>query len=75
MYLNCPNLCCRKVLALPEESRGTKVRCGVCGMVFAVPKEKLKKPGSATEVSSPESSPLSFVKNKQKKTGLGKKWS
>jgi len=36
----CPNLKCRKVLAVPEETRGQKVRCKHCGTTFLVPRRK-----------------------------------
>jgi len=33
----CPNLVCRKVLAVPEECRGKTVRCRNCGTNIRVP--------------------------------------
>jgi len=33
----CPNLTCRKVLSVPDETRGQKVRCKYCGTTFRVP--------------------------------------
>lgn len=33
----CPNLSCKKVLAVPNAARGSKVRCAYCGTVLAVP--------------------------------------
>lgn len=33
----CPNLLCKKILAVPNASRGSKVRCSYCGTVLAVP--------------------------------------
>ncbi len=35
--LMCPNLRCRKILAVPNTSRGKRVRCGYCGTVMMVP--------------------------------------
>ncbi|GIW74723.1 MAG: hypothetical protein KatS3mg103_1245 [Phycisphaerales bacterium] len=33
----CPNLTCRKVLAVPSSARGKTVRCRVCGTAIRVP--------------------------------------
>ncbi|HEX8876415.1 MAG TPA: hypothetical protein VF777_06680 [Phycisphaerales bacterium] len=33
----CPNLTCRKVLAVPENARGKTVRCKGCGTNIRVP--------------------------------------
>ena len=38
--LICPNLKCRKVLAVPEATRGKTVRCRACGMKINVPGDK-----------------------------------
>lgn len=35
--LMCPNLRCRKILAVPNSTRGKRVRCGYCGTVMMVP--------------------------------------
>ena len=35
--LMCPNLRCRKTLMVPDNSRGTRVRCSYCGMMLVVP--------------------------------------
>lgn len=35
--LMCPNLKCRKVLAVPQSARGKTVRCGQCGANLRVP--------------------------------------
>ena len=40
--LMCPNLRCRKVLAVPEAARGKRVRCSYCGTMFMVPKQPLR---------------------------------
>ena len=37
--LFCPNLICRMVLEVPEQTRGRRVRCSHCGMTFLVPKK------------------------------------
>jgi DNA-directed RNA polymerase subunit RPC12/RpoP len=41
--LLCPNLKCRMVLSVPEETRGKKVRCKYCGMTFIVPEKVVVK--------------------------------
>ncbi len=33
----CPNLQCRKMLAVPDEARGKIVRCSGCSGTFKVP--------------------------------------
>lgn len=33
----CPNLTCRKILAVPESARGKTVRCRGCGTNIKVP--------------------------------------
>ena len=33
----CPNLVCKKVLSVPEETRGKTVRCRACGTMIRVP--------------------------------------
>lgn len=38
--LMCPNLKCRKILAVPSTSRGTRVRCSYCGTTMFVPWSK-----------------------------------
>jgi len=40
----CPNLKCRKVLAVPERYRGHQVKCHYCSIVFAVPAAKPRSP-------------------------------
>jgi len=36
----CPNLRCRKILAVPSHARGSRVRCTYCGTLLAVPQAK-----------------------------------
>ena len=38
--LFCPNLKCRSILQVPDNTRGKKVKCGQCGTAFFVPTEK-----------------------------------
>lgn len=49
----CPNLTCRKVLAVPTSARGRTVRCKACGTNIKVPSprevkgDSKGKPGKA----------------------------
>lgn len=36
----CPNLTCRRVLAVPDSARGKTVRCKNCGTAVAIPAAK-----------------------------------
>jgi len=38
--LMCPNLRCRKILAVPDSARGSSVRCAYCQQILVVPKIK-----------------------------------
>ncbi len=38
--LICPNLRCRKILAVPDEVRGKLVKCQHCQTLFRVPESK-----------------------------------
>ena len=55
--LLCPNLKCGAVLAVPDDTRGKKVRCKYCGTTFMVPHTrkipKKKKPEKEAEVVKP----------------------
>lgn len=42
----CPSLTCRRVLAVPANSRGKNVRCKGCGATIRVP-EKAPAPAAA----------------------------
>ena len=37
MRIMCPNLTCRKILAVPQSARGKTVRCRGCGTNIRVP--------------------------------------
>jgi phage FluMu protein Com len=43
----CPNLRCRKILAVPEEVRGKQLKCPHCQTTFRVPEHR--KPVVAAE--------------------------
>ncbi|TVQ60165.1 MAG: hypothetical protein EA378_12245 [Phycisphaerales bacterium] len=46
----CPNLTCRKVLAVPVSARGKTVRCRNCGTNIRVPDSKAAvKPNDKSE--------------------------
>jgi hypothetical protein len=47
VQLICPNLKCRKLLAVPEEHRGRNVKCQYCHMLLRVPEPNEKKLASA----------------------------
>jgi hypothetical protein len=40
----CPNLTCRKVLAVPKAARGKTVRCRNCGTNIRIPSDQVKAP-------------------------------
>ncbi|MFM9995029.1 MAG: hypothetical protein ACKVU4_04420 [Phycisphaerales bacterium] len=45
----CPNLTCRKILAVPSSARGKTVRCKGCATNIRIPvKDIAAKPGTAT---------------------------
>ena len=46
----CPNLTCRKILAVPVSARGKTVRCKGCGTNIRVP----MKPGSTPPLKTAE---------------------
>jgi hypothetical protein len=43
----CPNLVCRKVLAVPAAARGRTVRCKICGTNIRVPAPDAVAPPAA----------------------------
>jgi ribosomal protein S27E len=44
----CPNLKCKRILQVPETTRGHRVRCGFCGQILVVPtKDPSKQRGRA----------------------------
>jgi hypothetical protein len=44
----CPNLACKRILAVPQHARGKLVRCRSCGMTVRIP-----PPKSAPEIAPP----------------------
>ena len=47
VQLICPNLRCRKFLAVPDDVRGKLVRCQHCQQMFRVPDGKKSDPAAA----------------------------
>lgn len=45
----CPNLVCRRVLAVPDTARGRVVRCRGCGSTIKVPNKAAPKPPPTAE--------------------------
>lgn len=50
VQLICPNLRCRKFLAVPDEIRGKLVKCQHCQTMFRVP-EPTRKPAPAASAA------------------------
>ncbi|NUQ66935.1 MAG: hypothetical protein HUU18_01455 [Phycisphaerales bacterium] len=48
----CPNLTCRKVLAVPAAARGKTVRCRCCGTNIRIPATDAGAPAKAAERKS-----------------------
>ena len=50
----CPNLKCRAILTVPDDTRGKKVGCGHCSSVLMVPKVQttVKAPATAEAQSA-----------------------
>ncbi|MFG0285609.1 MAG: hypothetical protein ACF8R7_14420 [Phycisphaerales bacterium JB039] len=48
----CPNLVCRKVLAVPAAARGRTVRCKICGTNIRVPLAEKPVESSAEAVGA-----------------------
>lgn len=46
VQLICPNLRCRKILAVPDEVRGKLVKCQFCQTAFRVP--EMRRPSGHT---------------------------
>jgi hypothetical protein len=47
LRIKCPNLTCRKILAVPANSRGKNVRCKNCGATIRVPERLAAAPNPA----------------------------
>jgi len=44
----CPNLSCRRVLAVPASARGKTIRCRGCGTNIQIPQKAVPKPATDT---------------------------
>lgn len=49
LRIMCPNLSCRKVLAVPQSARGKTVRCKACSTSIKVPLPKGSSPSDKSE--------------------------
>ena len=49
----CPNLTCKRILAVPTTARGKLVRCRGCGINLRIPNGKVAEPVPATEGAKP----------------------
>ena len=52
----CPNLVCRKILAVPTAAKGKTVRCRGCGTNIRIPAESVAaapKPGATPAATPP----------------------
>jgi len=45
----CPNLSCRKLLAVPESARSKTVRCKACHTAIRVPEAQVPQPQKSDE--------------------------
>jgi hypothetical protein len=52
VQLICPNLRCRKFLAVPDDVRGKLVKCQSCQTLFRVP-DTTKKPAAVGAAAAP----------------------
>ncbi len=39
LRIMCPNLACRKILAVPSNARGKTVKCRACSMSIKIPED------------------------------------
>ena len=49
LQIMCPNLTCRRILAVPMSSRGKLVRCRGCGSTVRVPELKAEQGAGENE--------------------------
>lgn len=53
LRIMCPNLLCRKVLAVPQSARGKTVRCRACTTAIRIP----EKPGEPKPAAAQPGTP------------------
>lgn len=58
----CPNLACRKVLAVPQSARGKTVRCRSCSTAIRVPMPAAIAPTPTPEPEPAPEAPAAEVK-------------
>jgi hypothetical protein len=51
LRIMCPNLSCRKVLAVPQAARGKTVRCKGCTMSIRIPSAPPVQPAKPAEAA------------------------
>ena len=47
----CPNLKCRRILAVPLEARGKTIRCKSCGTMVKVPRPAERKTAATSSAA------------------------
>ena len=47
--IRCPNLACKRILAVPASAKGKLVRCCGCGINLRIPTGKVAEPAPAAE--------------------------
>ncbi len=45
----CPNLACKRILAVPAHARGKLVRCRTCGTTIRIPGTRQDEEGESAE--------------------------
>lgn len=53
----CPNLTCKRILAVPVSSRGKNVRCKNCSATIRVPEKPAAGVAPAASATDPKSKP------------------
>lgn len=52
LRIMCPNLTCKRILAVPSTSRGKNVRCKSCGAIIRVPQAAAPAPPKPAQNAS-----------------------
>jgi len=53
----CPNIACKRVLAVPTHARGKLVRCKSCGINIRIPQQKKEEVIPATAEAADKAKP------------------
>lgn len=56
LRIMCPNLTCRKILAVPKSARGKTVRCRNCGTNIRIPNPGARPAAPATGEAAQDNS-------------------